>query len=215
MVPIDGLCATLSACKYAVQNNIAGDFVECGVWRGGNALIAASVFKRYNSCKKVYLFDTFEGFDNITTTDKDNLIADMSNVSDEIRTDEDLQVLMAKLYDTAQNRNSLNAVRTTFEKCGLLDDNIVFVKGDVLETLNSCTLPSEICVLRLDTDLYESTKFELESLYPRLSIEGVLMLDDYGFHEGSRLAVEDYFSENKKPLLQVIGSTNGRLAIKT
>jgi hypothetical protein len=49
------------SCEYVLENNLEGDFVECGVWRGGNSIIATGIFKLYNSNKKVYLYDTFQG----------------------------------------------------------------------------------------------------------------------------------------------------------
>lgn len=81
-----------------------------------------------------------------------------------------------------------------------------FVKGDICETLKQNNdIPPEISVLRLDTDFYESTKVELEVLYPRLSNSGVLIIDDYGHWEGSRKAVDEYFlSKNFKPLFHIV-----------
>ena len=90
-----------------------------------------------------------------------------------------------------------------------------FIKGDVCETLKSPqNIPEKISVLRLDTDWYESTKAELEELYPKLSNGGVLIIDDYGHWQGARKAVDEYFSSQQyKPLFNVIDRT-GRSAIK-
>ena len=74
--------------------------------------------------------------------------------------------------------------------------------------------PEQIAVLRLDTDWYESTRHELEQLYPRLSPGGVLILDDYGHYEGARRAVEEYFAEHGgRPLLTRVDYT-GRVGVK-
>lgn len=204
MVSPERMFATISACKYAVENNIPGDFVECGVWRGGNALAAAMVFKNLGSDKKVWLFDTFQGFTGIPfqKIDKD--------VNNYIKVVEHTQ---NKYYNTAICGNSLNDVRRNFDVAGVLSDRIVFVQGDVEKTLDSDKLPDSICVLRLDTDWYISTMKELRVLFPKISLHGVLMVDDYGHCTGARAAVDEYFNDKDKPLLQYIDYT-GRLAIK-
>jgi hypothetical protein len=69
LVSNERLFATLMSCKYVLENNLEGDFVECGVWRGGNSIIAAGMFKLYNSNKKVYLYDTFQGMTAPTEAD--------------------------------------------------------------------------------------------------------------------------------------------------
>ena len=74
--------------------------------------------------------------------------------------------------------------------------NIKLIKGDVRETLNDKkNLPEKISLLRLDTDFYESTKKELEVLFPRLQPNGVLIVDDYGYFAGSKKAVDEYFKD--------------------
>jgi O-methyltransferase len=76
------------------------------------------------------------------------------------------------------------------------------------------TLPNKICVLRLDTDWYESTKKELEILYPKLSINGCLIIDDYGHWSGAKKATDEYFeTHHNRPLLHCIDYT-GRAAVK-
>lgn len=95
-------------------------------------------------------------------------------------------------------------------------NEVVFVKGDVLQTLSIVkSLPKKVAALRLDTGWYESTKYELEVLYPILSNSGVLIIVDYGHWDGSRNAFEEYFanSDFKKPLLN-ISDIGGRLGIK-
>ena len=198
MVSRAGLIATLSACKYAMENNVDGDFAECGVWRGGNALIAAAVFKHYGSKKKVWLYDTFEGFVGIAPS-----VYDVDPFGKRF-TDDDHSSCQKLMYDPSLHGNSLADVKASFEKYGLLGDNVVFVKGDVLETLNSENTPDKVAVLRLDTDFYESTRMELETLYPRLSMGGVLIVDDYGFCAGCKTAVDEYFEKTPKPLMQYV-----------
>lgn len=205
MTSYERLWTTLMACKHVIDNDIEGDFVECGVWRGGNALLAAAIFKRYQCKKNVYLFDTFEGMTNPSSEDREYRGGDASAM---------LQAA-SKREDNIWCIASIDDVKNNFRKANLLDDNIFFVKGDVGETLDDKTnLPERISVLRLDTDWYESTRKELEILYPRLSIGGSLMIDDYGHWAGSRQATDEYFADKPhRPFLQCIDYT-GRSGIK-
>ena len=83
-------------------------------------------------------------------------------------------------------------------------DNIFLIKGKVENTLrNKKKLPKKISILRLDTDFYESTKIELEILYPRIQSGGVLIIDDYGEWQGARKAVDEYFG-NGMPFLHIV-----------
>lgn len=200
------LWATLLACKYVAEQGISGDFVECGVWHGGNALIAASIFKQYGVSKNVFLFDTFLGMTEPTERDLSN-----SSSAPARSTFEKMQRESHNEWCYA----SLDDVKATFSAAGLLSDNVRFVQGDVCCTLQDpANLPSEISVLRLDTDWYESTKVELEVLYPLLVRGGALMIDDYGHWAGARAATDEFFSHlSRRPMLQCIDET-GRLAVK-
>jgi len=110
---------------------------------------------------------------------------------------------------------SLEDVKNNCLASGLNLSGFQFISGDVCQSLHQkVNIPKDISILRLDTDWYESTKVELEILYPILSNGGVLIIDDYGYWEGARKAVDEYFSCNTyKPLFNVIDST-GRSAIK-
>ena len=94
-------------------------------------------------------------------------------------------------------------------------NNFQLIKGKVEDTLPGIMLPDSISLLRLDTDFYESTLHELKHLYPLLSKNGVLIIDDYGHWQGCKQAVDEYFDkENISLLLNRIDYT-GRVAIKT
>ena len=206
MASCERLYATVMACKYVLDNDIQGDFVECGVWRGGNALAAAEIFKIYGSDKKVWLFDTFQGM----TAPADVDIGALSGESAKFK------------YEANQNKThntwcyaSLDEVRNNFAK-RKVTSNVFFIQGNVNQTLTSDITErlNKISILRLDTDFYESTKNEIEVLYPKLSIGGVLIIDDYGHWQGSRKAIDEYFKQNpKKPFLQYIDYT-GRMGVK-
>jgi O-methyltransferase len=170
------------ACKHVMDCNIPGDFVECEVMRGGHAIIAAVTFNLYKLTRKVYLFDTYAGMTTPIEKDKDaatNTLA-MSTFN-ELQRDSHNDWCYASLDD----------VKANFCNAGLLDDNIIFIQGDIAVTLEvPNNLPERIVALRLDTDRYDSTKKELQILYPRLSVGGVLIIDDYGYWAGAREAVD-------------------------
>ena len=90
---------------------------------------------------------------------------------------------------------------------------VEFVQGRVENTLPAAA-PPEIALLRLDTDWYESTRHELEHLYPRLVDGGVLIVDDYGYWQGARQAVDEYFGETGEAILLNRIDDTGRIAVK-
>ena len=205
------LFATLMSCKYVLQNNLDGDFVECGVWRGGNSIIAAGIFKMYNSCKKIYLYDTFQGM--TAPTEVDTLLREGSRSASEILNATELKK-NKKWTKNIWCYASIDDVKTNFSNIDLLSENVKFIQGDILQTLEK-KIPDKISVLRLDTDWYESTKKEMDVLYEKIVPNGVLMIDDYGYWAGSKKAVDEYFDKNNnRPFLQFI-DYSGRLAIKS
>ena len=123
MTSNERLYATIMACRYAEDENIEGDFVECGVWRGGNCILAAGVF---TAPRKIYLFDTFEGMTEPTEADH--------TASGKISAKEKFD---QKMQDGGGGwcYSSLDEVKGNFAKAGLLSDRVKFVKGDVLKTL--------------------------------------------------------------------------------
>lgn len=206
MVSDERLYATILACRHVVQQGIPGDFVECGVYKGGNAIIAAHLFKAYGAPRQVWLFDTFRG---------------MTAPTDEDRESHSGKPVLEEFQSQARGDHNewvycpIEQVQAHFRAAGLLDDRVRFVQGDVLETLvEGQPLPEAVSVLRLDTDWYESTRRELEVLYPRLSTGGVLMIDDYGHFLGAQKATDEYFAAGRaRPLLHYIDYT-GRVGVK-
>lgn len=116
--------------------------------------------------RKVWLYDTFEGFPEGS-----------------------VDVKLGQAVKGARYENFRGSVEANVADCGVNLTSTQFVEGPVEATLKEF-LPEAISVLRLDTDFYDSTKAEMEILYPRLSIGGVLIVDDYGLYEGSRKAVD-------------------------
>jgi hypothetical protein len=92
---------------------------------------------------------------------------------------------------------SLDSVKSLLQTSKFSQDQVNYVIGDILKTLtDSNNIPDKISLLRLDTDWYQSTKIELDVLYPNLSVNGVLIVDDYGHWQGSKKAVDEYFSNS-------------------
>jgi len=172
------LAATWKACQQVDREGIEGAFVECGVWRGGNVMVA----RWAAPSRQCWLYDTFNGM-----TEPSNY--DMKR-SGELAT--------AKWIGKAAV--SVEEVRRNLCSVGLYNPNEVhIVPGDVRKTLlNQGNLPDNISVLRLDTDFYDSTKIEMEILYPRLSSGGCLIVDDYGHWLGAKKAVDEYLGANNR-----------------
>jgi len=182
------LYLSTQAIKYIADENIAGDFVECGVWKGGHLIIFKLLCEKYNLKRKLYGFDTFQGMIGASNLDVDykgkkaiKILKDTPIDSN----DQDNIWCYSPLDEVKRNISSI---------CGNVE-NIYFINGDVVKTLkDKKNLPSKIALLRLDTDFYESTKIELEVLYPLLQDGGILIIDDYGYWRGARKAVDEYFS---------------------
>ena len=204
MVSRERLFTTLMACQYVARQGIPGDFVECGVWRGGNSIVAADVFRRLAPRKALHLFDTFAGMTAPSARD-----VDQQGVS------ADAEFIRGQRVDCNEwCYASIAEVKANFAMGHLGQCDVHYVKGDVLETLRlEENVPDSISVLRLDTDWYESTKLELEVLYPRLVDGGVLIVDDYGHWGGAKQAVDEYFANRPRPFLQYTDYT-GRVAVK-
>lgn len=164
------------ACWRIDEYQIPGDIVECGVWRGGNIILA----RKLCPSRMCWLFDTFAGMtepgEHDCTRSGRRWTADKAKGKSAVSVDE---------------------VRANMEETGTLDDDhLRFVEGPVEKTLmEEGNLPDSIAILRLDTDWHASTKIELEVLYPRLVSGGFLIIDDYGHWMGARKAVDDYFGD--------------------
>ena len=180
--------SVLQSLKHIKQNFVEGSFVECGIWRGGN-LALMSKYSVYLELKQSIIgFDTFEGMPQADEIDKDFL----DNSANEIMRNSIKDERIPNIHCYA----SLEQVKNNLNNLGV--KNVRLIKGKVEDTLQvSENIPDRISLLRLDTDWYESTKIELEVLYPRLQSGGVLIIDDYGHYQGARKAVDEYFKGKK------------------
>jgi O-methyltransferase len=194
------------AVNYVIQNNIAGDFIECGVWKGGSALLIAKMlaYKKITN-RKVILYDTYEGMSEPSENDKDYAGINASEL---------LEKASINIQESVWCYSSFEEVKNNLALSGLHEECIIMIKGKVEDTIPLQLPTTQIALLRLDTDWYESTKHELKYLYPLLVKDGVLIIDDYGHWEGCRKAVDEYFAENNVALLLNRIDNTGRIAIK-
>ncbi len=205
MTSLERLYALYQATRYIVTKGIAGDFVECGVWRGGSMMLCAYLLNKAGATdRQLYLYDTYAGMSEPTEVDV--------SIHHESARDEWQSAQQNQITDWCFA--SLSEVRDNMRRTGYPEDNIQLVQGKVEETIPS-QAPTRIALLRLDTDWYESTRHELRHLYPRLEPSGVLIIDDYGYWQGARQATDEYFAEAGAPVLLNRIDETGRLVVKT
>ncbi|MBL4589768.1 MAG: class I SAM-dependent methyltransferase [Alphaproteobacteria bacterium] len=187
MVKWPGLYTAFNAVDHITKHKVDGAIVECGVWKGGcTAIMAEHLAGQDDIFRDFYLYDTYEGMS--APTDKD--FSFFTN-----KKADDLYQSYQKDGKSDWSVGALETVKEVLEKTGYPTHKIHTVKGKVEDTIPE-TMPDKIAVLRLDTDWYESTKHELEHLFPRLVKGGVLIVDDYGAWAGSKQAVDEYFEKN-------------------
>ena len=174
MIGMKRLTSLQESVETALADDVPGDLVECGVWRGGACILMRAVLAAYGDEKRsVWLADSFQG---VPRSDPANYKADKG-----IRAD-----LAAGILGVSEAE-----VKANFERYGLLDDQVRFLPGWFKDTLHDAPI-DQIAVLRLDGDLYESTIQALDALYPRLSPGGFCIIDDYYAVKACEEAVTDY-----------------------
>ncbi len=197
LTPPDRVAALCGAVDYVIDGGVPGAFVECGLWKGGSLMACAVRLRdRGVTDRDLYGFDTFEGM-----TDPGEEDVDWRGIQQQPEDEGSMMRVDAGLEDVTENMRS-----TEYPM-----DRVHLVKGDVRETVPA-RAPEQIALLRLDTDWYESTKHELEQLFPRLAVGGVLLIDDYGHYRGSKKATDDFFADTRVFLQRVDYAS--RLAVK-
>jgi hypothetical protein len=150
-----------------LRRRIPGDVIEGGTWRGGVTILMRAVLKAYaDKERKVWVADSFQGlpaFDRATNPG----------------------------WERGQMAVSSDEVKQNFAGYGLLDDQVRFLEGFFCESLPGAPI-TRLAVLRLDADLYESTMDALNNLYPKLSVGGYAIFDDYQHIPGCRKAIDEY-----------------------
>jgi O-methyltransferase len=206
MTSVERMHALHEAVAFVVRGDVPGDYVECGVWRGGSSMLAALQLQRLGDAeRRLWLYDTFAGMPEPTARD-----------TVERYSGQDARAEWARQQAGEVNLwcyGSLDEVRANMLSTGLAERRLELVPGKVEDTLPALA-PPRISVLRLDTDWYESTRHELVHLFPRLSPGGVLIVDDYGAWPGARQAVDEYFAEHGVRMLLNRIDYSGRIGVK-
>lgn len=181
------------AVQYLILNKVDGDFVECGVWKGGSAMVMALACVRHNETNRnLYLFDTFTGMPKPSDQDVDlygNKAVTEFNKTHIPSTENESNWCRANQEEVIRN----------IKKTGFPEERIVLVPGMVEETI-PLTIPKNIALLRLDTDWYNSTIHELNHLFPIICPGGILIVDDYGHWKGAKAAVDEYLNAYSEKL---------------
>jgi O-methyltransferase len=171
-------------CSRVLDDGVPGDFVECGVWKGGSAGVMGLVLKHRQPKRTLHLFDSFEGLPEPTIEDG-AFAAQYSGGR-----------ASGALTSVNQCRSDLPEVEEfLFRRLGLNRALIKFHAGWFQDTIpQGVASLGNISVLRLDGDWYESTRICLEYLYPLVSAGGVVILDDFYCWEGCARAAEEFRS---------------------
>jgi hypothetical protein len=160
-----------------IARGVPGDLVETGVWRGGTTILMRAILKAHDITDvAVWCADSFEGMPKPTATD-------LKAQAESDFTDRDYLAV------------SLDQVKTNFERFGLLDDQVKFLKGWFRDTLPTAPI-QRIALLRMDGDLYSSSMDALTYLYPKVSPGGYVIVDDYNSWAACRQAVDEYRLEH-------------------
>lgn len=204
MTSPERILALCRAVDHLAKHDIEGDIVECGVWRGGSmAATAKTLIKHQRMTPQLWLYDTFEGMSEPDSRDVDFMGQEASELLAKQQRDDETSIWCY---------SPMEYVRQTMLATDYPESKIQLVPGKVEDTL-PVTLPEKISLLRLDTDWYESTRCEMEYLFPRVVDGGILIVDDYGHWEGCRRAVDEYLEQNNVRLFLHRIDYTGRLAV--
>jgi O-methyltransferase len=184
MIGLERLANLRKCCISAVKDEIPGDFCETGVWRGGACIYMRGILEAMrDASRSVWVCDSFEGLPKPTHA-ADRKLDDSGEMNP-----------AGTLWRYKQLAVSLDEVKRNFARYGLLDDRVRFVEGWFGESLPRAPI-RQLSVLRLDGDLYESTRDAMLNLYPKLSVGGYLIVDDYyDSPDQSCKAIHDYRDE--------------------
>ena len=182
-----------AAVDYILKHNIEGVIIECGVESGNFECIWIDELMKNNTLRDIYMYDTFGGLvqpSEFDYTCKDAILYQMNK-------DEVYATWKSKIIDEKTNGwcyTPLQKVQERLNSTGYPQGKLHYRIGDVMETLkDKTTIPEKIAILRLDTDWYESSKYELEQLYDNVVVGGVIIFDDYYHWDGQRRATDEFF----------------------
>ena len=181
------------AINYILHNNIEGVIVECGVGNGDFEHIWINELMKYDTIRDIYLYDTFGGLVKPTEYDytcKDAQLYQMNK--DEVYGTWQSHIINENINGWCYT--PLEKVQQRLNSTGYPQDKLHYMVGNVMDTLqDKTTIPEKIAILRLDTDWYESSKYELEQMYDNVILGGVIIFDDYYHWDGQRRATDDFF----------------------
>lgn len=206
MTSLERMYALYKAVEYLDGAGIEGAIAECGVWRGGSMmLVARALLARGRTERDLYLFDTYEGLPRPDAQKDVDVWGNRAIDGWLPRSTPDGKSQWARADEEEVRANLLST--------GYPAARLHLVKGMVEDTIPAAA-PERLALLRLDTDWYASTRHELEHLFPRLRVHGVLVIDDYGHFKGARQAVDEFIAGRRLPLLLNRIDYSGRLAVK-
>jgi predicted O-methyltransferase YrrM len=174
-----------------VEKNIPGDILEIGVYKGGSIMSMLMALNNNGEKRHVHLYDTFEG---MTAATEHDVAANGGIHYDDA----------VKIIPEYACIASLDMVKSNVAKIRYSPDYIHYHVGDIIKTIE---FPKSIAMLRLDTDFYDSTKFELDNFYPLVSSGGIVIIDDYGHWKGSRKATDEFLADKPNIILHKIDYT--------
>jgi O-methyltransferase len=178
MIGLKRLNNLQSCIEQVLRDEVPGDFIETGVWRGGACIFMRAALQAYgDTTRRVWVADSFEGLPK-----------------PDGRYDQDKGDRHWKKSDFLGV--SLDQVKANFSRYALLDDRVHFLKGWFKDTLPTAPI-ERLAILRLDGDMYASTMDSLQNLYPKLSVGGYVIIDDYGEIHSCRKAVDDFRAANQ------------------
>jgi O-methyltransferase len=184
MVGLPRLLNAYELVERAEAKGLRGAIVECGVFKGGSA---AMMTMASSPQRKVWLFDSFEGLPEPTVEDGQKAV-DYSG-----------HRVTGALEPIGQCVGPLDVVKELFfDKLKLAASRLEIRQGWFQETLPAAKHEiGPIAVLRLDGDWYDSTRVCLENLYDLVIAGGFVIIDDYGYWEGCRRAVDEFLAARK------------------
>ena len=187
------------------MEGVEGALVECGVCGGGCVMAMGISQQEFNEDREIWLYDTFEGMPRPAPID--NSVGVLSNRNP------------IQEYDEMTARGekwcyaSLDYVKKNMDKINYNSSKIKYIEGDVMNTLNE-NYPDKISILRCDTDWYNSSKKELDVLYPLVQIGGFIILDDYYYWNGQHRAGNEWYEKYRNELSQIHDNGDGKAYIQ-
>jgi predicted O-methyltransferase YrrM len=181
----------IQSINEVIEKNIPGDILEIGVYKGGSVMSMLMALNNNGEKRHVHLYDTFEGM--TAATEHDVVAHDGIHYDDAVKQMPEYACIA-----------SLNFVKRNVSKIRYSPDYIHYHVGDIMKTTE---FPTSIAMLRLDTDFYDSTKFELDNFYPLVSSGGIVIIDDYGHWKGAKKATDEFLADKPKIVLHKIDYT--------